>query len=536
MRFRFCLLIGFVGLLIPNYLSAQPVQKDPPKLIVEVVVEQLRYEMIERYWDAIGDKGIKRLIRSGVTFEHMQYDLAHVSNASGVATLATGFWPRDHGIIGDSWYDPLTRMQKFASGQNPYEVFHAEHTNFSPSLLLQPTVGDMLKLQTHGRSKVVGISMNPVTAIMGTGRSADLALWLNPRTGLWVTNAYYRDSAVSWLQGFHDKNFHQLYTKRSWTTYYSPETYQASMADNNAYEIGIPGYRNTFPYELSFLKQRSESYKYLRVAPFGNTYTKDVALTAIEREELGRDHFPDLLVLGLSSMAYANKYFHAHSVEMEDIFVRLDKDIAHLMQFLEQRFEPGEVVVVFTADRGMPENTLYLADMGWSVGTFKGEKAQALLDTYLDLLYKKGDWLIGFSNQQYYLNQHMLDQVKVPREEVQQQAADFLAQFEGVAAAYPLNSKTLGAGSGFNTLHPYRSGDVFVELLPGWSDGSDRFLVRGQKSSFNTHIPFVIWGLNTSATRIFEPYTMDQVAPSLSRLLGLPLPGNYHKPLLPIFE
>src|SRR6056297_84746 len=100
MRFRFCLLIGFVGLLIPNYLSAQPVQKDPPKLIVEVVVEQLRYEMIERYWDAIGDKGIKRLIRSGVTFEHMQYDLAHVSNASGVATLATGFWPRDHGIIG----------------------------------------------------------------------------------------------------------------------------------------------------------------------------------------------------------------------------------------------------------------------------------------------------------------------------------------------------------------------------------------------------------------------------------------------------
>jgi len=512
------------------------VQTKSPKLIVEVVVEHLRYEMIERYWNAIGNNGIKRLVRSGMVFDHMQYRLAHVSNASGMATLATGFWPRDHGIIGDSWYDPLTRMQKFACGQNPYEVFHAEHTHFTPSMLLQPTVGDMLKLQSHGRSKLMGISMNPVTAILGTGRSADLALWLNPRSGRWITNTYYRDSVVSWLEDFHDKKFHDLYTKRSWTTYYSPETYTASMADNNAYELGIPGYRNTFPYEMSFLKQRSESYKYLRVAPFGNTYTKDIALTAIMREELGKDEFPDFLVLGFSSMSYASNYFHAHSLEIEDLFVRLDKDIAHLLQFIDQRFEPGEVIVVFTADRGMPESSLYLADLGWSVGTFEGKKAQALLDTYLDLLYEKGDWLIGFSNQQYYLNQQMIDQTKVSIEQVQQQAADFLAQFEGVAAAYPLNTRALNKGADFNTLHPYRSGDIFVELLPGWTDGSDRFLVRGQKSSFNNHVPFVIWGLGKPAQRIYEPYGMDQVAPSLSRLLGLPLPGNFQKPLLPIFN
>ncbi len=535
MKFPRALLVWFSLLALSTNLNAQPVRQAKPKLVVEIVVEQLRYEMIERYWDAMGENGIKRLFRTGVSFEHMQYDLSYISNASGVATLATGAWPSQHGIIGDSWFDPLTRMQKFACGNNPFEVFHAEHTHFSPKLLQQPTLGDMLKLQTHGKAKVVGISMNPVTAILGTGRSADLALWLNPRTGLWITNPYYSDSAISWLDEFHDKQFHELYTQRSWSTYYSPETYTASMSDDNPFEEGVAGYRNTFPYELSFLKRRSESYKYLRVAPFGATYTKDVALTAIVREKLGHDKFTDLLVVGYSNLAYAGKYFHGRSMEMEDIFIRLDKDIAHMLQFFDQHFEQGEVTVVFTSDRGMPENRDYMAHLGWSSGIFKGEKALTLLDTYLDLLYQKGDWLVGYANQQYYLNQQMIDKVKVPIEEIQQQAADFLAQFEGVAATFPLNAQSMVSSAGRNTLHPYRSGDVFVELLPGWTDGSDQFGVHGQRSSFNNHVPFVIWG-GFKSSRIYESYSMDQVAPTLARLLGLPLPGNFDKPFLPILQ
>lgn len=530
------ILLPLIGLFVlATKLIAQPVQQDKPKLVVEIVVEQLRYEMIERYWEAMSENGIKRLFRTGISFDHMQYDLSYISNASGIATLATGTWPSHHGIIGDSWFDPLTRMQKFACGNNPFEVFHAAHTHFSPALLQQPTLGDMLKLQTHGKSKVVGISMNPVAAILGTGRSADLALWMNPRTGLWITNSYYRDTAIAWLDEFHTKQFHQLYTQRSWSTYYSPETYSASMADDNVYEEGIPGYRKTFPYELSFLKKRSESYKYLRVAPFGATYTKDVALTAIVREELGEDEAPDLLVVGFSNLAYATKYFHGRSMEIEDIFIRLDKDIAHMLQYFDQHFEPGEVAVVFTSDRGMPENRRYMADLGWSSGVFQGDKALTLLDTYLDLLYDKGDWLVGYANQQYYLSQQMIDKVKVPIEEIQQQAADFLAQFEGVAATYPLSAKSMVSSAGRNTLHAYRSGDVFVELLPGWTDGSDQFQVRGQRSSFNNHVPFVIWGVGRTG-RIYAPYTMDQVAPSLARLLGVPLPGNFNKPFLPIYD
>lgn len=517
--------------------NAQQIQKKQPKLVIEVVVEQLRYEMLERYWNVIGDNGFKRLIHSGVSFSNMQYDVMHVSNASGVTTIATGLPPSKHGVIGDTWFDPLTKMQQFACGHNAFEVFYAPNTYFSPDKLTVPSLGDMLKVNSMGKSKVIGISMNPVTAILGTGRTADMALWMNPRDGVWMTNAYYADSAIHWLDEFNAKDFHKLYASRTWTTYFDQQTYSASMPDDNPYEIGIPGYRKTFPYEMDFLRKRSESYKYLRVAPFGFTYTKDLALTALVREELGKDRFTDLLVVGFSNLAYAGKYFHARSMEMEDLFIRLDRTIAHLLRFIDQEFEKGEVLLVLTADRGMAENRNYLDDLGWNIGTFDGEKAQALLDTYLDLLYQKGDWIVGYANQQYYLNQQMLDKVKIPTEQVQRQAADFLSQFEGVATAYPLIVKWAETNDAYsNTVHPYRSGDVFVELLPGWRDASDVYLVKGQRSVFNNHVPLIIFGGKQPAKTISSPVFMQQLAPTLSKLIGIPSPVLHDDSLLPIID
>jgi hypothetical protein len=408
-----------------------------------------------------------------------------------------------------------------------------ESGRFSPANLLASTIGDELKLSDNFRSKVIGIALDNHAAILSAGHSADYAFWYDTESGNWITSSWYADSLPGWVNEFNAKKLPDTYLHRSWETLLPIASYTESWSDTNALEQGFKG-RNCFPYDLNSLSlagKKKRNYEVLKSTPFGNVLTADFAIAAIINDSLGKDDYTDMITVGFSATEYIGRMFGANSVEMEDAVLRLDHEIAHFLEFLDEFVGKENTLVIFTADHGLTYPPGYLEANRIPSGEFNHRSAVSLLASYLNIVYGKGNWVRYYYAQQLYLNHELIEDSQISLEEIQDRVARFLVQFEGVSNATTSTTlQTTSFSDGVfrkiqNGFHQKRSGDVIINLAPGWVEKDDPGSSYHSSYLADNHVPLLWYGWRIKRSVISRPVNMIDVAPTISGFLDISRPN-----------
>ena len=543
----FLFLLIFVSNII--LFSQNKIVPQNPRLVVGIVVEQMRYDYIYRYWNKYCDSGFRKLINKGTFCKNTHYNYLLTNSSSGYASISTGTTPAFHGIVSDFWFVRLQEKQKYCVEDKKTKLIGsiASQVGKSPINMISSTWSDELKISNHKNSKVISISMKDYGAILSGGILADEAYWFDDETGYWITSSYYTDGLKEWVQIFNNKKFPDVYLGREWDTFFDIKDYHESLQDNNSYEIGFDG-QKIFPYDLNILKEKYFGYSILKYTPFGNTYTNDFALFTIIKEYLGKDEYTDFLSINYSSTGYISDIFGIRSIEIEDTYIRLDKDIAHLISSLEDLVGKENVLIYLTSDRGASDSPDFSYDINMGGRNFDTKSAIVILRSYLRAIYGSGDWVQAYYNGQIYLNRTLIEDSKISLSEIQKTAANFFVQFSGVSNAVATESFqqtefTEGIMSkAKNSFNQERSGDIFINLAPGWgvkSEATIRASLSARNSSYNdnTHVPLIWYGWKIPHKEIYTRKQIIDIAPTISYFLNISQPNTCTgNPIIELFE
>lgn len=519
---------------------AQRRQPDAPRLVVGIVVDQLRHDMLLRYWGDFGEGGFKRLMNDGFVFENARFDYMPTFTGPGHASVYTGTTPAVHGIMGNDWYVRELGRATYVTDDETVETVGSatDAGKMSPRWMLSTTIGDELWLHTNERARVLGISLKDRGAILPAGHTGQ-AYWLDYDTGEFITSSYYRDALPEWLAAFNARGLVRQYLAAPWETLRPLADYDESLPDDNPYEALFPGEtRPVFPHDLPALIGE-EGLGLVAYTPFGDELLLELALAAVEAENLGRGAVSDMLAISFSSPDHIGHRYGPMSVEVQDAYLRLDRQIARLLAFLDRRVGRGSVLVFLTSDHGVAHEPNYLADRSIPVGRFMGRPVIAGLRERLLERYGE-DFFVAWRNLQVFLDRDRIRAAGLDLREVQEAAALYMLEQNGVAGALSAHALVFGefvqghralVQRGFSAR---RSGDVVVWLEPHWLPMWSPTLrtTHGSAYSYDTRVPLIWHGWGIPSGRSAEPVQISDIASTLAVLLGTPFPsGNTGTPM-----
>jgi predicted AlkP superfamily pyrophosphatase or phosphodiesterase len=431
---KFLLLIASLW-LFGFTISSQPLPR--PKLVIGIVVDQMKYDYIYRYWDKLGNGGFKRLLKEGYACNNTRFNYSPTITGPGHASVYTGATPSIHGIIANDWYDRNTGMNAYCVSDPEVKCIGCSDTTglMSPRNLLSNTIGDELKLATNFKSKVIGIALKDRGAILPAGHAADAAYWFDVITGNWITSSYYRTDLPSWVMGFNERKYAAEYKKQTWNTLLPIASYTESTPDQTAYEKPFKGETNpVFPH--NFLNLYPNSYESVRRSPFGNTLTKDFAKAAIAGEGLGADNITDMLCVSFSSTDFIGHQFGTNAIETEDCYLRLDKDIEDLLNFIDQTLGKSNVLLFLTADHGALQNPNFLKDQKFNAGFYNENELVTGVRGLLQRNYGDSMLLLTLNEQSFYFNQDKIRQKGLNSERIYQDISAYLLALPFIANVF----------------------------------------------------------------------------------------------------
>ena len=535
-------LIIFLVALSPE-ARGQKIPPQRPKLIVAITVSGMQYDYLSVYWDKFSDGGFRKMATNGANCKNARYNYLITDPSAGYASIATGTSPSEHGIVSDYWYRRVSN-EVVNSITDPEETTVGGSYGagtYSTRALHSRTLSDEIRVKSRFKSRSIGISMDPNAAVLMAGHTATGAYWLDPDRATWITSTYYMDSLPGWVEEFNEKNYRDLYLNRTWETLRPISEYQESMLDNNPYEKGLNG-QITFPYDLARLSsdgRGGKNYRVLMTTPWGNTFTKDMAIAAIVNEELGQHEATDLIHIGFNATKYLANFYSTWSVETEDTYLRLDEDIAHLLQFLDDQLGMENVLVYLTAENALAVDPNYLSESRIPSGFFNYRTSISLLKSYLNAVYGRGDWVTFYYAQQIYLNQQLIEDSNLSLEEVQDRVARFMVQINGVSnavQAYVLQKNHFTDGVLHriqNSYYQKRSGDVILYLTPGWVEHSSLAGDEYAEFRYTPHVPLIFYGWKINRVTIPSRVSPTDIAPSIASFLEISMPDNATGEVIP---
>lgn len=533
------------SLLLAAILAMPAMAQNPfrrPKLVVGVVVDQMRWDYLYRYQERFGDNGFKRLMREGFNCENTMLNYIPAVTAIGHTSIYTGSVPAIHGIAGNDFH--IDGKQTYCTDDAAVATVgsNSDAGKMSPHNLKVTTIGDELHLATNYRSKIISVSLKDRASILPGGHTADGAYWFDAETGNFITSTYYRKDLPGWLKQFNDRQLAKHYLSQDWETLYPTESYKNSTADNNSYENPFPGADTpTMPVATSKLMD-SEGLGLIRNTPYGNTLTIDLALAAIDGERLGNRGETDMLAVSLSSTDYIGHQFGTYAIETEDTYLRLDRDIARLLAALDQEIGKGEYLLFLTADHAAAHNFKFLTDKGIPAGGWDIGKTKAALNSHLKAEFKTDCNLVsGLLNYQIFLDNEKIDSLCISKENVVAAAIDYIKRGEGVYCAVEQeNAGTATLPSPIknrivNGYYPGRSGEIQIIMQPGWygleseaTGGTD----HGVWHPYDTHVPLIFFGSGINPGATFTPVEITDIAATVCALLHIQMPdGCIGKPV-----
>lgn len=526
-------LLLLLSIFMGTGVSAQETA-EKPKLVVGIIVDQMRQEYLYRFADRYSDGGFKKLIGEGFMMKNGHYNYIPTYTGPGHASVYTGTTPATHGIIGNNWYvRSLDKSIYCAEDSTVYNIGGTPASGqISPRNLLTTTITDELRFSTNKRSKVVGLAIKDRGASLPAGHLGD-AYWYDSNNGEFMTSSYYKEDLPAWVKDFNAQKNPDKYLSQTWETLYSIDTYINSIDDNNDFEAPFVGKDTpTFPYDLNALRENNGGYGLIASTPFGNQLTLDFALAAMEGEKLGEGDVTDFLAVSFSSTDYVGHRFGPTSKELEDIYLRLDLQIESLLNHLDEKLGEGNYVVFLSADHGVADVATYMESQNVPAGNLNVGYVVSQVKGYMNTVYGEGDWVLNASNEQIFLNHKLIRDNKLNLADIEEELATFLLRFRGIKEVY--TAHTLKTNS-FTELRPHllqmgynhkASGDIMLILEPSWLTGGARGTSHGTGFSYDTNVPILFYGWNIPHGSSTRYATITDIAPTLSMLLEIRLPNG----------
>ncbi|TWI99375.1 putative AlkP superfamily pyrophosphatase or phosphodiesterase [Mucilaginibacter frigoritolerans] len=510
-----------------------------PKLVVGIVVDQMRWDYLYRFYDRYQNNGFKRLLNEGFSCENTQVDYIPTFTAPGHTCIYTGSVPAIHGIAGNDFIIQATGKSMYCTEDTTVQTVGSTSKagQMSPRNLLTTTVTDELKLATNFRSKVIGIALKDRGGILPAGHSADAAYWFDDKTGNWITSTYYMQNLPQWVSDFNDQKLAETYLKVDWNPLYPLDTYLQSTPDNTKYEGKFKGTdAPTLPVKTSAIYKGNLGL--IRSTPFGNTLTLDFAVAAINSEELGQHSVTDFLAVSLSSTDYIGHQFGINAVEIEDTYLHLDRDLASFLTYLDAKVGKGNYTVFLTADHGAAHNTAFLNDHGIPAGVWDDGDALKDLNKYLLDKYKVDGLVLSLTNYQVNFNYKTTNYLHLDMDALKKDCISYLQQQPAIAFAVDMKKvQTADLPEALRTriMNGYsveHSGEIQIILKPGWftghgsGDSGPTGTTHGTWNPYDNHIPLVFMGWGIQHGTIVRETHMTDIAATVAALLHIQAPNG----------
>ncbi len=516
-------------------------QEKRTKLVVGIVVDQMRQEYLYRFESKFGEGGFKRLMNNGFMLTNAHYNYVPTYTGPGHASVFSGTTPAIHGIIGNDWWDKnLKRSVNCVEDERQKPVGNPEgNGDVSPWRMLSSTITDELKISSQQRSKVIGISVKDRGAVLPAGHMADGAYWYDSRSGKFITSTYYKATLPIWVENFNGLKLADAYLNQIWNTTFPIDQYTESSPDDSPYERKYKGKEKpVFPYNLKELRKVNGEFDLLPGTPFGDDLLTEFAKASLVGEKLGKDNITDFLTLSYSCPDIIGHAMGPNSIEEEDTYIRLDKNIEDLLKKLDQEVGQGNYLVFLTADHAVAEVPQFLKDNRISAGNFQLATVEVSLNEYLQKYFPGKKLIDKMSNEQVFLNQDVFagepKSAGIDLLIASELVINYLQSVEGIAQVFSKSIIKQGAYSetsikgmmirGYNFK---RSGDITYQLEPGWFNGGGvQGTTHGSAYSYDTHVPILFFGagIKKGSSSVYHPIT--DIAPTLSVLLKIQFPNG----------
>lgn len=511
-----------------------------PRLVVGITVDQMRADFINRYYEHFSSGGFKRLLEGGFVCNNHHFGYAPTYTGPGHASIYTGTTPAYHGIVANDWYSRVEGALVYCAsdtsvvGVGNTETDFGKYGKMSPHRLLSSTVSDELKISNGGASKTIGISLKDRGAILPAGHSADGAYWFYGKDlGHFITSSYYVQELPTWVANFNNSGRAQQLIEDGWTKLLPEKAYATCLPDNNPYEGPYRGeLSSTFPYDLKSLMVENGGYSVLKSVPAGNTLIVDMALAAIDGENLGADDFCDLLALSFSATDYVGHRCGPHAQETLDMYVRLDRELERLFNALDKKVGHGKWTVMITADHGAAMVPSHGESMGLPTNYWSPGNMQDRIESAMDETFGEGDWIENVSNNSIFFHDSISNYSYVSRSDLQRFAAQLALEESGVMNAIAEADLASHAAINpfveriYNGHQPGVSGDVKLILNPGWLTYSRTGTSHGSPYPYDTHVPCIFYGAGVERGSTWNTTYIRDIAPTISSILNIPFPNS----------
>jgi predicted AlkP superfamily pyrophosphatase or phosphodiesterase len=520
----------FIFLLTSFITQAQPVQR--PKLVVGIMVDQMRWDYLYRYYDRYGKDGFKRMLTKGFSCENTFIPYTPTYTAVGHTCVYTGSVPAITGIISNYWYRRDLKRSWYCTEDSTVRTVGSNSSagKMSPRNMWTTTVTDELRLATNFQSKTIGIALKDRGAILPAGHSANAAYWFDDASGGWITSTYYMNDLPAWVKALNDKKLPDQYLNQGWNTLYPIETYTQSTDDNKIYESSLSGEDNTFPHRTDTI--RTGRYGAFRTTPYGNTFTFDMAKAAIQAEQLGKRNITDFLAISCSSTDYVGHSFGPNSIEVEDVYLRLDQDISNFLSYLDAEIGKGQYLVFLTADHAVAHVPAFMKENKIPAGAFDDADVLKWLNENAEKTFGIKNALETVTNYQLFVNNAALKTNNTDPAQFRHWAIDQLKNHPAIMTAFDLHELQAAnipakiremVTNGYNQK---LSGDIQFVFKPQWFDGWDKGTTHGAWNPYDSHIPLVWYGWRIKPGKSNHEVYMTDIAPTVAAMLRIQMPNG----------
>jgi predicted AlkP superfamily pyrophosphatase or phosphodiesterase len=506
-----------------------------PKLVVGIVVDQMRWDYLYRYYSRYGEGGFKRLINQGFSCENTLINYLPSYTAVGHTCIFTGSVPSIHGIAGNNWTDQLSGKAVYCTDDSTVQTVGAPAAadgKMSPRNLLVSTITDELRIATNFQSRVVGVSLKDRAAILPAGHAANAAFWLDDASGKFITSTYYMDRLPDWAEKYNNEKNIDWLLHDGWNTLYPVDTYTESDADAQPYEGKLSGESApVFPHNVKAAYAKNHSS--FRSTPFGNTLTLDFARAAVDGYQLGRGPATDFLTINCASTDYVGHLFGPNSIEVEDTYLRLDKDLASFFSMLDLKVGKGQWLVFLTADHGAANAVGFMQKHREPADLFNSKNIVDTLDKLIQQKYGIDKAIRSAENFQIGFDLKKIEEANADFTGIKRLTVDFLKKQPGINYAVDIDRlgdapvpepiKTMIV-NGYNYK---RSGQVQVVFNPGWLESYARTgTTHGSWNPYDTHIPLLFLGWHVHPGSSNATVHMTDIAPTIAALLHIQMPDG----------
>ncbi len=524
-----------------------------PKLILQITVDQLRADMPRTVYDRLPEGGFKYFYKQGVVYENAHHRHANTETVVGHTTLATGADPSEHGMISNLWYDKELKRTVYNVEDYRYPLIGsglgvdknteidptqaaASTDGRSPSAIVSTTFSDELTMFTNGKSKVFGVSVKDRGAIPMAGH-AGKAFWFSKATGGFISSTYYYDNYPDWVNKWNGKEKFKAYANTSWELTYDISTYIHGEEDDMPYETNLPGYGVVFPHNFG---DTDNGYftTFLTLSPAGDELTLDFAKELIVAEQLGTDNITDYLSVSFSSTDYIGHAFGPASLESEDNLIKLDRTLAELISFVDEKVGLDNVLIVLAADHGGPDVPDRLKKFGIDAGYFdiNTVDTSAISQVFKKKFNLTEKIVSGYFHPYVYLNRDIIEKNRLDIDEVSRTLAYELQNQEGIAFAIPsvdlLEGKLADTELNRSVLrnyNPKRSGEIYIVNEPYWYindfDGLEVASTHGSPWKYDTSVPIIFAGNGLTHHTVFRNVETVDIALTLSNYIKIKIPS-----------